>query len=350
MKTIKIIAATLMVVLFTTLTAYADEPQTKNYHKIFKVSQHDLLDIENKYGDVVIENGEAGVIEISIVISVETGNEDKAQRLFDNIRITLEQSEGTVKAQTEILDEIRNTKFSIDYKVKMPATQNLNLYNKYGDVYIDQANGLNNISVKYGNLKAGKLLNGNSKPRSTLTLKYVGSATIEECNWLKVDVGYSKLKIRQSTALIMVSKYSKIYIDKANSIVCESKYDNPFKVGTVNNFICTGKYSEYDIENLISKFEIQAKYSDIDIQTVSKEFESIEAVISYGKLDMELPQGVDYQFKADTEYCSLDAPNGKNISRIQDHTEVKMYGYIGNNPQVKAKVRIVSKYGDVDLD
>ncbi|HAN78864.1 MAG TPA: hypothetical protein DCQ31_14435 [Bacteroidales bacterium] len=342
----------LMTVLLTAnlIAANAQEAFTKKFNKEFKVTELSILDISNKYGEVIIENGENGRVTIDVTITVKTSNKSKAESLFSKVNILFAEEGNIAKAATEITSEISNTDFSIDYKVKMPASLNLNLLNKYGNVFIDQANGINNIAVKYGDFRAKKMLNGNTKPRSMLDLAYVNNANIEECNWLKIDVSYSKLTIEQSTALIMVSKYSKIFINKCNSIVCESKYDSPFKVGAVANFVCIGKYSDYEIGYIGKKFDIDAKYSDIEVRNVAATFELVKAIVSYGKTSILLPEGGSYNLNAQTDYSSIKYPRSNKLNVIEDNTATKVYGKVGTGENPKAKVEIISKYGDVILN
>ncbi|MCK4664283.1 MAG: hypothetical protein KAT68_15550 [Bacteroidales bacterium] len=327
---------------------YASNEFTKKFHEEFQVDKSTILEIQNKFGDVNVNNWDKDLVSINITITVKESREEKAEKIFEKIKITLEKDNNTVKAITEIIDKIKNTKFSIDYEIHTPAYIKLNLTNKFGNVFINEITGKSNIIIKYGNLEANKIMGDNSKPLSTLTLGYCGKANINEYNWGKLFIKYSKINIEKSQALIVISKYSKVGVENVSSIISEAGYDT-YRIGKIQNFVTVGKYTEFNIETLTNKLDAEIKYGNCKITEVPVDFKSIKIVAKYAAINIGINPGASYQLDADIEYANINYPEGGRISKIKNNTELKVSGTIGNKTSSKSTVVIESKYGNVDL-
>lgn len=351
MKKGKLIAVFLGMTFFCTMAIYGQNEFKKEFEKKFKASESTTMQLVNKYGEMHIENWTENAIQVKVTITVRTSNESKAERTFGKIDITFAENGNLVSATTELNDGINNTDFSIDYDVKIPKYINVDLSNKYGNLFLDQLDGHASIEVKYGNFTINKLTRENEKPTNYIGIGYSsGYCTIGECGWLKLESAYSKVGIESATALIIGSKYSSLKIKKSKSIVTESKYDHPFKVGIVKNFVCTGAYSNFEISKLYNLLEADVKYSDFDVSEVDKDFESIKLKLRYGKASITIPQTPGYELKAEASYGSVDYPQTKKMNKIVDQTESSIWGVIGESQNPKAKVSIDSKYGSVDIN
>lgn len=322
----------------------------KEFEKNYNVNKSSTLKLVNKYGDMKLENWDKDEVEIKVTIKVNTNNQSKADKVFSKIDIDFSESANTVSAITSINDGIRNSSFSIDYKVKVPKYINVDLSNKYGNLFVNEINGLAIISVKYGNFTINKLGRGKEKPTNQVNVAYSnGYCTINECDWLKLQVAYSKVGIETSTALMIGSKYSALKIKKSKSIVAESKYDHPFRIGAVKNFVCEGAYSDFEIDKLYNMLEADLKYSNLEVEEVDKDFEEVKLKLRYGKAWLNLPEDPGYELKAESAYGSVKYPHNENINRVVDQSESSIWGVVGKNKAPKAKVRIDSRYGTVDI-
>lgn len=331
---------------------------SKNLHKEYNADANTLLIIENKFGDIDINNWDKNKVTIDVTITVDHRNEDKAKELLDYITVNFKQSGNTIEAITDIDDKFSkwNTfsfndddkEFSIDYKVYIPNDIKLDLENKYGSVFINEIKGHADIAVKYGNLKINKITRGNVKPLSQVYLAY-SKGTIEECKWLNINIKYSKLEIEEAQALIAITKYSKLYVDKASSIVCESKYDE-YRLGSLTNFVASTAYTGYEINEIYKKVEIDNRYGGIDIDYVSADFEKISIENEYGDIDIGIDPNASYHIKGYAKYADIDYPGIGKVSRIKENTSLQIEGLVGEDNNTKSYVEIETKYGDVDLE
>ncbi|MFP4025284.1 MAG: hypothetical protein ACLFVR_12235 [Thiohalospira sp.] len=355
--TFKSILLIFFVQIFIVSAAFsAADDFSKNLHKEFSADQNTLLLIQNKFGDVVINNWDKNQVVIDVTITVDHKNEDKAKELLEYIHVDISQEGNTIKAITTIDNKFSKwnftfsdskKEFSIDYDIKIPKDIKLDLENKYGNVFINEIFGHSLVDVKYGNLKINKIIRGNKKPFSEVSLGY-SNGKIDECEWLNVTLKYSKLEIEQSKALIAVSKYSKLYVDQGSSIVCESKYDN-YKIGNISNFVGTAGYTELEFKEVSKLLEVDNRYGGLTVDYIPKGFEKIDIDNEYGGIKLGIDADASYQIKGYAKYADIDYPDKGRVSRIKESNSLYVEGTVGENEKTKSEVYIQTKYGNVRL-
>ncbi len=345
------------ILVITSANAESEE-FSKNLHKDYDANENTLLVIQNKFGDVDINNWDKNKISIDVTITVDHKNEEKAKELIDYIEVEFNQTGNTIEAITKIDEKFSkwNTftfndnqkEFSIDYKVNIPKNIKLDLLNKYGSVFINEVAGHTKISVKYGNLKINKLTRENTKPLNEIYLGY-SNGTIENCKWLNLNIKYSEIKIRECRALIAVTKYSDLYVDNASSIVCESKYDD-YRLGKIGNFVTSSAYTDFEIDEIYKMLEFDNRYGSISVDYVPVNFEKITIENEYGNVDIGIDPNASYNLKGYAKYANIDYAHEGRVSRIKESTSLEVEGLVGTDNSTKSFVEIETKYGSVELE
>jgi len=363
MKLLKLKHATLLVlaVFFSVNLQAAKDEYSKNKHKEYDVNEKTLLVLSNKYGNVNVTNWEQDRVSIDVKITVDQRKEDEARALLEDINVSIDKHDNTIEATTEFARNFNRSgglfsfgddskEFTINYEVKMPRYLNLELENNYGDVFINEITGRADISVKYGNLKANKILRDNSKPLSQVNLAY-SNGSIGEVNWLKITLKYTpnNCNIEKAKALIAVTKYSKLNVQQASSLVCESKYDN-YRLGSLSNLVCEAKYTDFRVDRVSKKIDVVSQYGDFEVSKVPMEFEKIKVDNKYGRVNIGIDKNASYQLKGEANYADIDFPGSGNVSRIEKNTETKVSGRVGKDENTKSEVHIMTQYGNVHLE
>jgi hypothetical protein len=343
-----------------TLQAAEDE-YSKNKKKEYQVNDQTVLSVTNKYGDVNITNWDKDIVSIDATVTVDHRNEEKARELLDEIVINLSREGNTITAETEfdkgfnrsggLFDFDSDAKeFSIDYSIKMPKYLNIELENKYGDVFINEITGRADIAVKYGNLKANKILRNNTKPLSHVYLAY-SNGNIGEVNWLKLTLKYTpdQCEIGKSKALIAMTKYSTLELEESSSLVCESKYDN-YRIGTLANLVCEAKYTEFNIDRVTKQIDLDSKYGDFDVDEIPAGFKKIKVENSYGQIDLNIASDASYQLEGEAGYTDIEYPDESSVNRIERNTDLRVSGTVGKKGNPDSKVEINTRYGKVSLE
>ncbi len=347
----------LISVLLVSLSVSAQEV-TKEYHKEYSADASKTLDISNKYGDVVIESWDQNQVVIDVKVTVELPNREKAKQLLEYIDVRFSEGQDLISAKTVIDDKFNysgwgggSKRFSIDYNIKMPVKTALTLTNRYGNSDIDELQGLVKIDIKYGNLTAGKFTRGNVKPLNRINLSY-GKGSIDEVGWLDLYIRYcGTTDIEKSQAILLDSKYSKLALDQASSLVGESKYDN-IRIGNINNLVLENGYTEVTITSLMKKLDYTGSYGSFSVERIPAGFESLEVDTRYMGVKLGIAESANYKLDAKVSYGGLryDEDRLSAQRRIVQNNSNEVSGTMGKNESPSSTVRINSSYGSVRLN
>lgn len=344
--------------MFLVTTALAAQEVTKEYNKEYNVNTNSSLELDNRYGDIVVEASQTDKVIIYVKVTVRYPNQERAERLLGYIDVQFSEEGNLLKAKTSIDDKFSFTgwggesrKFTIDYLVKMPPSLSLTASNRYGDTDLDDLTGYVNLNIKYGNLTAGGLLRGNEKPLNSISVAY-GKATIDEAGWLDATVRYSgNFAISKCQALLLDSKYSTINIGTASSMVVESRYDGRFRIENINNLIIDEGYSNVTVGTLTKKLSLDASYGSFNAEIVKAGFESIEVDTRYASVRLGTEEIASYNLDAKMSYGGLkyNEDNFVNKRRIIENTSTEISGIVGKEESPKAFVKISGSYATVKL-
>jgi hypothetical protein len=347
----------LLTALLIVPPALKAEEVTKEFHKEYKAGQNTTLDINNKYGDVVVESWDKDQVVIDVKITVELPSQEKAQKFISYIDVQFSEGENIISAKTVIDDKFSFTgwggdskKFSIDYNIKMPAGTSLSLMNKYGNTDINELNGLVNLDIKYGNLTAGKLTRGNVKPLNNINIAY-GKGTVDEAGWLDLTVRYvGAFEMEKCQALLLDSKYSKLSLGETSSLVGESKYDN-IRISKINNLVLENGYCDVNVGELTKKLTYNGSYGSFSVETIPAGFEEIETDTRYMGIKLGIDESASYNLSAKLSYGGLkyNEDNFRNQKRIIQSNSSEISGIIGEAETPAATVNVTSSYGSIRL-
>ncbi len=359
MKSIKLLSALFLTLLIaTSIVAVGQDKVAKTYQKEFSLTPNSNVYLENRFGQMNIENWDKNSISITIEIKVDYPESEKTTRLLNAINIEINQVGDNISAITKIDEDYMkpwnkifnndSKDFSIDWEVKMPKQTNLDIANRYGDIFINELTGKCKIELRYGNLKANRVFRGNNDPLNSLILGY-GNANIDEVNWFKVDLKYGKLNIGKAKAIVAVSKYSKVIIDQVSSIVSESKYDT-YSIGTISNFVGEGDYTTYRFEELTKKLDLTVKYGDVRIDKIPTNFESIKFNGSYTGIYAGIDPSASYMLNANASYGNIKFNSQGKVNRFESSSRTEIDGLVGSDENTKSKVDITVRYGNARLE
>jgi len=357
----------LLAVATSGLQAAKRQEFTKTIKKEFDITADGTTHISNKYGRVDVKTWDRSRVKIEVTIVVRSNSESNAQKVFDRINIEFNNSSNYVKAETSIEPRKKDwwdwgndkSDYAINYTVLVPETNQLEVFNKYGDVYIAEMQGRTNIGVKYGNFKLDGL-----NEASSIDLAY-GKGTVIKAQDANVLVRYARLAIEEAQNLEVKSKYSKLAFNSANEIRAMSKYDT-YDIDRVKDFKNSGKYDNIEIKQA-ENVTVNSKYSDIMINNVNasldfdleyggaqigkiaKNFSVVNIVGRYTDFKLQLEAGTNCRFDASADYAGIRYPSALNVTYEKDKgTFHEVQGYIGSeNGQQLIKARIV--YGGLKV-
>ncbi|MCB0641670.1 MAG: hypothetical protein KDC44_08520 [Phaeodactylibacter sp.] len=339
---------------------------TETIKKEFPILDDGTTALYNKYGKIEVKTWEKSRVKVDILVSVSASSESAAQRVFDRIDFDFSDSDDYVKVQT-LIESGRSwmnwsdeeNEFRIDYEVYLPASVELDIQNKYGDVFIAPMDDDAKLMVKYGNFRL-EGLNGDLD----LDLGY-GNGTIVTCKDVDAVLSYCNLEVENARDLELETKYSKIIIDKAEDIRAISKY-NSYEIGSAQEFRSQGKYDNVQvkrIENLItssrySDFTVQhvhniadfdLQYGAVILEEIARGFSEVRLVGRYTDYKIHVENGASFQLEASADYAGILYPKNLQVTYEEEKgTYHEVEGHIGTeNARSVIKARL--DYGGLDM-
>ena len=349
MKTlIKIALFTIMFILLLGIKgAKAHDDFTKVIKKEFAINPDGQLTINNRFGKVLCNNWDKNSISFEVTISVTARDQEEADHMFRRISIGFTDSPSQVTAMTSIQEgkSRNNGHFSVDYTVSMPVTINLDLTNKFGDIFINEVQGKAKINLGYGNLEVKKLTNSDNM----LDIRF-GEANI---NWMK--------------GAVLILKYSEMELDYAGSLRLESKFSNldakkiialnvNFEGGKLNmenssSVDSKSRFSDLEIQRIETSLNLDIQYGSCEVHEMPPDFTVVNIRNKYGNVFVGLGEQAKYNLEADLKFCDLDYPTDKAkfSFRSTSPTANTYKGIIGGTESPAGKVTVHSEFGNVSL-
>ncbi|MGV3539418.1 MAG: hypothetical protein ACO1OQ_06375 [Rufibacter sp.] len=332
--------------------AFAAE-KSKNVSKTFKVTSADKLSIENQYGRVDVQTWNRNEIAVEVKIISRAQTESKAQEILDKISVDVDESGNLISFVTEREPmEIRSSSeksFEINYLVKMPKGNALQVNNKYGAVQLPDFDGPTELNVRYGKLTTGRLNNRHNN----ININYSsGQCVLEYVRSGDLEVKYSNLQLNGGESIRAITAYSRVGIDKVGDLAIESRYDQSFNVGSANQVSGTGSYSAFSIANLGESVGMNVKYSKVDIGNIGANFKKVDLIGGYTAIKLGFNENSAFNFDINTSYCSNPKFNSGLVNFSFKEVKNTTATYRGKYGKSNAKgvVNVTNKYGSIALN
>lgn len=339
---------------------------SKKINREFGISATGTTAIYNKYGKVNINTWSNNSVKIDITIIVNARDQRAADRTFDRIKINFLSTADYVKAETVIETETSTSwlgstsqDFKINYEVWMPAGNQLDLKNKYGNAFVANLNGKLSAEIKYGDLRTEAIHND-----ADLSIGY-GKATVAKVRNLTGYISYGGLNLADAASVQIDTKYSNFQIDNADAVRVTSKYDN-FNLGNVHDLrvqtkysnlrvqqtkavFVTAQYTDVKLNNISGSVDADLNYGSLKVDALGRNFSNARIVAKYTDVQMNVESGTTFRFDAEGMHTGLRTPSGAVISRSdKSSSRTAIEGFVGdaNSPRL---VRARLSYGDFVL-
>ena len=348
MKTIyKFLPILLLIFILFQGKASAYDESSKVIKKEYTVNPDARVLLDNKFGQIHINNWDKYMVSIEIRITVGASSPEKAQKLLDLVTIVSEGTPSNVQIRTMLSKDFSdNKKLSVDYTVNMPSTIMLNLTNKFGDVFLNELLGKGNFNISYGNIEINKLMNSNN----VININF-GKGDIHYITGAMVSLKYSDLQVEYAGSLYVDSKFSNL---EGIKIISLSLGFEGGKLDLDNSSVITGKskFTDLSISHLDKKIDLDIQYGNCDVDQISADFTLVSIRNKYGHVSVNIPSGTSYSLDADLKFCDLDFPEDQAIftQKIITNTSKSFRATVGKKTNPEAKVIVRSEFGNVSLE
>jgi len=314
-------------------THYADVSAGKEYTrevvKDFTVDSLSSLSIDNKYGNIRIVEGGNGKISFKIEITGKGHTAELAKQYAETVSIVLKKTDNKISAVTKMASlSCNNCGRTVNYTVVVPKDVAMNLVNKYGNIFLNDAIKPLTVNVKYGNITA------NSVDVAKIEIKY-GTTELASCKDAAIETAYGTVKIGSAGKLAINSKYDKITL------------------GTVSYLTLSTDYTNVGIDKINKRFVCSnIKYGNITINNVAADFQQIKISAKYSNTRIAFTKQHSFKANLSAKYGDINTGdlifNGVKNNASSDKNTKTLTGSFGTNPT--ATLEIDTTYGNIRLD
>lgn len=310
-----------------------DYEDIKNIHKSFKINGKTDLEIENKYGDIIIETWEKDSIKFDITIKIISDSYESNHDFTDLIDVDFYEAEGEISATTEWNQynskikssaiEIatifgRERKIVIDYHVFTPINVDLEIDNKFGDVVIGDFEGDIKLDVSYGDIKLHK-----TDKIEELTLNY-GKLRLRSFDKADITLKSADADLGKGKKLTIHSTTSKIEIDKVRDFKAYSRNDK-FEIEEAEMVDIYSGWSDFEFQEVKGQVNAEIKFGELVIEKIYNSFQNLTINGSFADIELNFENKVAFNY-------DISLYNGKRFSIPSNgNTITRSNSYDNNN-------------------
>ncbi len=314
------------------------ESVDKTIEKSFTMNSDAVLNLSNKYGDINMTAYEGNEVQITINISLE-GKESKVLNQIENIEVKFSHSADRLEAKT-VIPSSNYQNLEINWEVKFPISNELQISNMYGDVRINESKAKTDIDVSYGDVYLGTLHSKENK----VEIQY-GKGNLKEATYLDLKLRYSEMdEIGKVKLLNLDAMYSESSINSVGRLNLKSAYDE-HEINAVAELNIDAMYTDIHVGTVTMKLDCETMYGDIRVNKISKSFDSVEYSGSYSDARLGFESGSIIDLEAKASYGDISVPSGKwnKSERITSNS------ISGSNGEGGKPVKVDVNFGDVKI-
>lgn len=326
----------------------------KKIRKEFSVSSKSLLNIENSYGNIDIKTWDENRVQIEVIIKTNGNDEEQVKEKLEEINVDFSQTSSGVSAKTTFSKESRswwknlfsgfdNVNMEVNYLIRAPKSNNLDIDNNYGGIYIDKTTGNTKISCDYGKIDIGELL-GRS---NYLNFDYTRNSRIGYLTSGEIDADYSAYEIGEANELLISADYSESIIGKVAKLDFNCDYGS-VQIDKVKVLIGNGDYLTTKINRIFTSADINLDYGSLSIEKIIKGTKTVNIDTDYAGVNLGYDNEMAFNLNIKTSYGSIKGTEGLEISRReQRNSSNSISGTYGSGNA--ADINISTSYGSVNL-
>ena len=356
---INVLASVLVAIVFRGYGQVFTE--TRNVSNTYKVTQNTKVDITNKYGKIHLIPWEFDSVRFDIDMKVQSSSESRLEKVINSIDFDFTATPYYVSAKTlftskrsGFINELVNlaeaiasgsNDVEINYVVMVPEYVELNIDNKYGDVYLNDTEARIRLTLSNGNLKAHDLNN-----EAELDVSF-GDVMINSVAHADITLSYVEMELRDADQLDIESKSSKIRLDGVNELRVESRRDK-FNIEKINQLEGSSVFSDFYIDEFFVSSNVSMKYGNLNLDFIAKDFTFLKVNAEWADIQFFFEKGSGYSFNInhfDTNIYYPEALAKVNSECIdEDKKQFIVSGEIGDAAK-KSDVRLKTRSGNVTI-
>ncbi len=328
--------------------------KTKTLNKEYTVNANAGLRVNNSYGNIdIVTWGENRTV-IEVVITTNGNNEERVQDKLNNIDVEFSGSASMVTAKTvfkgrknsswNFWKKNNNVHMEINYTIKLPVTNYVDLDNDYGAININKLEGNCKINCDYGQINIGDLMADDNY----LNFDYTNNSNIEYMKSGKINADYSGFTLEKVEELEINADYTKSEVLNAKRVDYNNDYGR-ISIGRVDHIKGNGSYIPLKIEELRGNLDVSSDYGSVTVKNITSSAGDITVRSDYAGIKLGYDSAYHFDFYVDLSYASFSGKDDLEVMKShKDHSSKSYSGYHGSKNSGNT-ITINSDYGGVSL-
>jgi hypothetical protein len=325
----------------------------KKVHKEFTVNANATIEIKNSYGNIDVVTWDENRVVIDVTITTNGNNEEKVVKKLDGIDVEFSGSSNHVYAKTKFEKNNSswwswgksNVSMKINYVIKMPASNNVDLNNNYGSINLDKLEGRAIIDCDYGKITTKELMADNND----INFDYTNNSYFEYIKSGTINADYSSYTVGKTNNLEIDADYTKSKIEIAEDVEYNCDY-GALTIDKANNISGDGDYLTLRIGDVYKDVSIKADYGSCKIDNMTSNASDINIESDYMKITIGYSAGYNFDFNINLRYGSLRGDDDLEFNKQIIKSSSKQYaGYNGTKGSGN-NINITSDYGSVTFN
>ncbi|MEO1487230.1 MAG: hypothetical protein AAFU57_15905 [Bacteroidota bacterium] len=298
---------------------------TKDWKRSYDVSSQGTVHIENKYGNVVVNGWDKEQVQIAINVSVSHRKDENAKKLLDRIQPEVTTAGDYVKVSAKILErssgffaryfnkanpfDFDKTNVTIDFEVYLPASAELKVTNKFGDVVLASWEGDLEADVQHGDLWINDEISA-----FKADIRF-GKLNCRGADYGNVKMSNGTIDIKSAGKLKIISSGSEIDLGNVSNLEVYSSKDE-LVVDEVKTLRGDFKFSNGKIHRVGSKLFLTLRVAEVEIGEILEVNPEIDIVQESSEIKIDI-SGLSFNFEATMEQGLLRVPKSfKNVKSV----------------------------------
>lgn len=352
--------STILLLLCCPLVVFAkkgDQEFRIRVTKEFKISPGAKVEVNNKYGKIVINVWNKQECKADIEIVGYGKSDDQAKKMAELVEIQESTPGGHVRLETKYRPSgnswLRNEKrdsreyVNVNYVISVPASLGvLMLRNNFGDILARELPfRVSDIGVNYGFLDIG-----NAGNMLKVNLNYTDKARIGNASQLQVNASYSNLRCGNVDKLQINSSNGNYTIGDVGNLQLNCSYDD-YKIADINVVHLNGSYTNVKTEKLKETGVFSTNYSDVTIGRLLPSFKVLNISGRYSDYKIGIDRSTPFRIVASLRHGDLHTRNfeWKDVKKVQNNQNLSFSAITTNATDASGLIKIDGSYCDVRL-
>ncbi len=334
----------------------------KHYDETYPAQKDGRIDIINKYGEVIIHTWAEDSVRITVQMTAEGKTTETVRKAMDKVNVVFRHVGTIITASTQvtqpgtgmlkdILTEVddysknlfSSNKLTVNYEVWIPESFDLNIENRFGDIYTSSLSGDVSIDLAHGDLKTNKFF-------GSFTLRHsFGKSNVDFTENGTFILRGAESKIQSSVKLNIESSSSDLNIGKVDFLQLNSRNDK-VAIGEVRELLAEGTFTDLNADMIMESARLDFNYGDVFITRIHKSFRSIDIIGKSADINLILDQASYIQAKIEAPEDKMFVPNSMlTLSKetVPETASIRLSGFVGNTQTTFSQLNIKSEGGQL---